>query len=107
MPEVERLQAELIFKQINLANEVLTDEAKRQQYDAGTYTSISDLVGGFWDTFKQRMNGRGNRSDYRKGVVVRSGREVSLKELAKEEAEDSGVKEEDLGFLLGPVVEEE
>ena len=107
MPEVERLQAELIFKQINLANEVLTDEAKRRQYDAGTYTSISDLVGGFWDTFKQRMNGRGNRSDYRKGVVVRSGREVSLKELAKEEAEDSGVKEEDLGFLLGPVVEEE
>ena len=30
LPELERLQAEVIFKQINLANEVLTDAAKRR-----------------------------------------------------------------------------
>lgn len=51
-----RPQAELIFKQINLANEVLTDATKRRQYDAGT--DFADLVVGFWDGLVRRMQVR-------------------------------------------------
>ena len=35
LPEMERLQAELIFKQANLAHEVLSNEELRAKYDRG------------------------------------------------------------------------
>ena len=57
LPELERLQAELIFKQINLANEVLSNEAKRRRYDAGS-ASLSELCAGFWENLVTKMQGK-------------------------------------------------
>ena len=91
LSEMEQLQAELIFKQVNLANEVLCDEAKRRAYDAGK-SSISELVDGFWANLQARMQGR--KMD--KGVVVPN--DLSLAALAEAEEEDTGVRP---AFLLG------
>ena len=49
--------AQLIFKQVNFANEVLTNEAKRRQYDAGS-APLSELISGFWEQLAARMQGR-------------------------------------------------
>ena len=53
LPQAERLRAEARFKEINLANEVLADRAKRRRYDEGA-ASVSDLVAGFWSRFVSR-----------------------------------------------------
>lgn len=102
LPELERLQAELIFKQINLANEVLTDSAKRTRYDAGE-SSLSELVSGFWDRLTQRMQGGRARRETTKGVVapVAPGSGVALAELAAEEEQETGMPVGPL--LLGAV----
>ena len=92
LPEVERLQAELIFKQVNLAHEVLTDEAKRRQYDGGT--DLADLIVGFWERLTSRMSGAAaeRKSVDAGGVVVPVGSGLALSELAEEEELDSGLK---------------
>ena len=46
--ESEQLEAETRFTSLNLAREVLLDEAKRRKYDAGS-SSVADLVVGWWD----------------------------------------------------------
>ena len=46
--EAEKLEAETRFKQLNLAQGVLMDAAKRRQYDAGT-ASVADLMMGWWE----------------------------------------------------------
>ena len=46
--EAEQLEAETRFKQLNLAQGVLMDEAKRRKYDAGT-ASVADLMVGWWE----------------------------------------------------------
>ena len=104
LPEVERLQAELIFKQINFAHEVLSNEVKRRQYDAGS-ANIADLVAGFWESLTKRMDGsraRRGRAIQGKGVVepVAQGSGVALAELAQQEEADSGIK---APLLLGAV----
>ena len=51
--EAEQLEAETRFKQLNLAQGVLTDAAKRRKYDAGT-ASVADLMIGWWEKMAQR-----------------------------------------------------
>ena len=100
LPELERLQAELIFKQINLANEVLSNAAKRRQYDDGT-TSFSELVSGFWQSLTRRMRGE------ERGVVIPSGSGISLKELASAEEADTGIAPEVMLAALGAATEDD
>lgn len=88
LPEVEQLQAELIFKQINMANEVLSDEAKRRAYDEGEAT-IAQLVDGFWEGLVQKMRGDDAAGqDAGKVVPVALGSGVALAELTEEEELD-------------------
>ena len=56
----EMLEAETRFKQLNLAQAVLTDAAKRRQYDAGT-ASVADLTIGWWEKMTARRAGRRRR----------------------------------------------
>ena len=51
--EAEQLEAETRFKQLNLAQGVLIDAAKRRQYDAGT-SSVADLMIGWWEKLTAR-----------------------------------------------------
>ncbi len=78
---------------------MLTNAAKRRKYDSGE--SLSDLVAGFWENLTEKMRGkneriRGNRAR-RGGTGL--GRGLSLAELAKQEAADTGIKPD--AFLLG------
>jgi len=101
LPELEKLQAELIFKQINLANEVLTDEAKRREYDKGA--NLADLVAGFWESLARKMRGGDARAEVGGVVTVAAGSGVALEELAAAEEEDSGIQ---APILLGAFTEE-
>ena len=56
--EAEQAEAETRFKQLNLAQAVLTDAAKRRKYDAGT-ASVADLMVGWWDKVTSRWGGGG------------------------------------------------
>ena len=122
--EVERLAAELIFKrahdtaltpdgprtpppdacraratlctEVNLANEILCDAAKRRAYDAGS-KSVGELVRGVWQSLTRRMSGK------RVGVVVPRG--ATLAELARQEQEETGLAPE-AALLLGPAEDE-
>lgn len=78
---------------MNLANEVLSNAAKRREYDDGA-RNFADLVSGFWQSLSRRM-----RSRSQKGVVVATGSGLSLRELAEEEEADSGI--EAASFMLG------
>ena len=87
--------------------QVLSNEAKRRQYDAGS-RGFAELVDGFWAGLRQRMQGkrgRGGGAGSQKGVVVATGSGISLKELAEAEEADSGTKA--ASFLLGPAADEE
>ena len=46
--EAEQAEAETRFKQLNLAQGVLIDAAKRRKYDAGT-ASVAELMVGWWE----------------------------------------------------------
>ena len=46
--KAEQLEAETRFKQLNLAQGVLIDAAKRRKYDAGT-ASVAELMIGWWE----------------------------------------------------------
>ena len=56
-PDAERLEAETRFKQLNLAQGVLADKAKRKKYDEGT-ASVADLMIGFWEKLTQKRSRR-------------------------------------------------
>ena len=72
---------------MNLASEVLTNEAKRRQFDAGT--DISDLIAGFWEKLASRMQGkRAAATSGGDGPRVARGSGVALEELASEEERD-------------------
>lgn len=76
---------------MNLASEVLTNEAKRRQFDAGT--DISDLIAGFWEKLASRMQGkRAAATSGGDGPRVARGSGVALEELASEEERDSGIQ---------------
>ena len=62
--EVEQREAETRFKQLNLAQAVLTDAAKRRRYDAGK-ASVADLMAGWWGKLTARW-GRGARTNTKK-----------------------------------------
>ena len=79
----------------HVISQVLSNAAKRRQYDAGQ--SFSDLVAGFWQTLAKRMQGK------QKGVVVSTGSGISLKELAKQEEAETGIKPS--VFMLGAAEE--
>ena len=51
--EAERAEAETRFKQLNLAQAVLSDAAKRRKYDAGG-ASVADLMAGWWGKLTAR-----------------------------------------------------
>ena len=51
--EAEQVEAETRFKQLNLAQGVLADAAKRRKYDAGQ-ASVADLMVGWWEKLTSR-----------------------------------------------------
>ena len=57
----EQAEAETRFKQLNLAQAVLIDKAKRRRYDAGT-ASVADLMVGWWDKVRSRWGWGGARA---------------------------------------------
>ena len=59
--EAEQAEAETRFKQLNLAQAVLTDAAKRKRYDAGN-ASVADLMVGWWDKVRSRWGIGGAKS---------------------------------------------
>jgi len=54
--EAQQIEAETRFKQLNLAQGVLIDAAKRRKYDAGQAT-VADLVMGWWEKLSSRWGG--------------------------------------------------
>lgn len=88
--------------------QVLTNEAKRRQYDSGA-SSLSELLGGFWQQLTQRMQGKPTTSGGGTSIasagrvaasatgaapiaIIAAGSGLALEELAAAEEEDSGIQ---------------
>lgn len=91
----EQLEAETRFKQINLAQGVLIDKAKRRKYDAGT-ASVADLMMGWWEKVREKHFSLWGSTSAR-GIQERARRAPALQSRA---AELSAAKTETLTLKL-------
>ena len=68
----EQLEAETRFKQLNLAQGVLIDAAKRRKYDAGT-ASVADLMIGWWEKLTAGWRASGAKEVKARGAPALQG----------------------------------